>query len=305
MNKVIYSPLKINEITSIYIKHIINMLNQIHVSENMNTPITFGFELFYYLKKTIKLTIYFEQMLLEKNSLINDYSNPDVYIQDITNINNLNNCVVNIINKTLWTHSDIIINYSCVNSIISSIINDKTLKRTVVYIPPLFYDFNPFTSDRDINIITTGSFNIKKRSEFIDKMYKNNLPLLNINHSYSLESDLNLYKNTKILINIHVTDSHLTFEELRCLPALLCGVLVISEDSPMKEFIPYKDFIIWVPIGEIIEKTKEVLDNYKEYYNKIFINSNIGTVFKEMKTNSTKSLIHCLKQYDILYNNME
>jgi hypothetical protein len=70
----------------------------------------------------------------------------------------------------------------------------------------------------------------------------------------------------------------------------------------MKEFIPYKDFIIWSPIGSIIEKTKEVLGNYEEYYNKIFISSNIDTVFKEMKKQSTSSLIYCLKQYDNYYN---
>jgi hypothetical protein len=136
-------------------------------------------------------------------------------------------------------------------------------------------------------------------------MYKNNIPLLNINHSYSLESDLNLYKNTKILINVHATDYDLTFEELRCLPALLCGVLVISEDSPLKEFIPYKDFIIWAPIDGIIEKTKQVLNNYETYYNAIFINSNIDAVFKEMKTRSTHSLMNCLKQYENHYNDME
>ena len=55
----------------------------------------------------------------------------------------------------------------------------------------------------------------------------------------------------------------------------------------------------------MVEKTKEVLNNYESYYNAIFINSNIDEIFKKMKTNSTESLTNCLKKYDNAYNNIE
>jgi hypothetical protein len=84
-----------------------------------------------------------------------------------------------------------------------------------------------------------------------------------------------LYHNTKVLINIHQTNHHHTFEEQRCLPALLCVTLVISEQSPLSELIPYKDFIIWSSYEKIIEKTEEVLKNYDFYFKKIFKNASV------------------------------
>jgi hypothetical protein len=51
--------------------------------------------------------------------------------------------------------------------------------------------------------------------------------------------------NNYDLIKIHQHDDYNTCEELRILPALLSNVIVISEVSPLIEYIPYKDHIIW------------------------------------------------------------
>ena len=72
------------------------------------------------------------------------------------------------------------------------------------------------------------------------------------------------------MINIHQTDSHHTFEELRVLPALQCGVIVISESSPLIELIPYSDYVIWCPYDQIIDKANEVLNNYESFRSEIF-----------------------------------
>lgn len=48
------------------------------------------------------------------------------------------------------------------------------------------------------------------------------------------------------------------------------GTLVVSEKSPLNNLIPYNDLIIWSVIDNIIDKSKEVIQNYDYYFNKIF-----------------------------------
>ena len=99
---------------------------------------------------------------------------------------------------------------------------------------------------------------------------------------------INESQKNKILINVHQTDHHHTFEELRVLPALLNGVIIISEDVPLKDKIPYNEFIIWSDYDKIVDKVKEVYENYEFYYNKIFVNSNLSEILMSMTENNHK-----------------
>ncbi len=92
------------------------------------------------------------------------------------------------------------------------------------------------------------------------------------------------------MINIHQTDHHDTFEELRCLPALLCGCIIISEDSPLKEHIPYNKYIIWTTYDRIIETVTDVLNNYEVYWDNIFKYSNLEQVLNEMNSSCVKNI---------------
>jgi hypothetical protein len=92
-----------------------------------------------------------------------------------------------------------------------------------------------------------------------------------------------VYKNSKVLVNVHQTDHHHTFEELRVLPALLNGVIVVSEDVPLKEKIPYSDYIVWASYDNIAQTVKDVSNNYEYYFNKIFTNSKLMECIKKMQ----------------------
>jgi len=85
-----------------------------------------------------------------------------------------------------------------------------------------------------------------------------------------------LLETTKILINVHRTESEITLEELRVLPALMQKVLVVSEVSPLTELVPFGAMIILATYDNIVQKTKEVLDNYDTYYSQIFTEQNIN-----------------------------
>ena len=111
----------------------------------------------------------------------------------------------------------------------------------------------------------------------------------NICDCFESEKLKELYKNTKILINVHQTEHHDTLEELRILPALLCGVIVISEYSPLYKEVPYYDYIVWSSYENMIPTVKDVLNNYESYYNKIFGNSKLKE-FTELRVDDYNAL---------------
>ena len=71
------------------------------------------------------------------------------------------------------------------------------------------------------------------------------------------------------------------------IPALQNGVIVVSETSPLSNLIPYNNLIIWTDYDNIIEKTKEVLENYEEYHKNIFTEKNIDILYKMDNENKT------------------
>lgn len=169
---------------------------------------------------------------------------------------------------------DIVIDYSLPNmfNIKSCGIMDYIYDK-MVYIAPSLYKYNSFASHNYRPYDTLTSFyntEIPRRAELLrelrDEINRNHL---NVFDCYG-ETLRQVYKKTKIMVNIRQTDIHHTFEELRALPALQCGVLVISETCPLTELIPYSDYIIWCPRNKIIETTRDVLNNYEHYRYEIF-----------------------------------
>ena len=143
------------------------------------------------------------------------------------------------------------------------------------YISPAIYKSVTTSTNLKTNIITLLNVSPRRQTIITELSQLDNY--MNRDDCYDKElSDLLLH--SKILINIHRSDDENTFEELRVLPALMNKVLVISEISPLTEMVPYNPLIIWVTYENMIEKTKEVLENYEEYYNKIFTRENINVL---------------------------
>ena len=149
-----------------------------------------------------------------------------------------------------------------------------------IYLAPILYEtLHINTNNRNIQSLTTFiNINEPRRKKLLENIKKFNLSHSNINNCFDKIKLQELYQNTKVLINIHQTPHHDTFEELRCLPALQNGVIVVSEKSPLSHLVPYNELIIWTDYYNIINKTKEVLENYEEYYDKIFTKKNIDTL---------------------------
>ena len=223
--------------------------------------------------KTIKININFEHTIVKNGGRDVPNNTPYGNIKDDNN----NNYLVRIDKYNKLNNSDIIIDYSIPNIKNCEFIN-AFLNRHI-YIASSIYELNFIKENRNILTLTTFiNTNEPYRSKLLTDIHSKNIPHVNVNNCFEKNDLQNLYKNTKILINIHQTPHHHTFEELRVLPALELGVIVICEKSPLVELIPYHDYIIWSSYENILDKTIEVLNNYDYYHNLIFSNNKINTL---------------------------
>ena len=263
-----------------YYQYIVSLLKLIINKNNLSINIILGDQdyNFHNENKTIKIDINYEHTLVKKNGrgfqphtqvgkII--YDQTKHYFVLIGKFNQLNSC-------------DIVIDYSIPNifNVKESELFDDFSKKHI-YIAPSLYKKNIENRERTINSLSTFiNVNEPRRKVLLEKISKSNLNHINRNNCFEAHVLEEVYQNTKILINIHQTPHHDTFEELRCLPALQNGVIVVAEKSPLNHLIPYNDLIIWSDYDNIIEKTAEVLKNYDDYFKKIFTNKNIELLYK-------------------------
>ena len=156
--------------------------------------------------------------------------------------------LVRIGNLDYFRKIDGIIEYSLPNiANIKSIDNYKDIVDKIIYVAPTLYDNVDYgeLDKRDRDCITMFS-NIyeQRRYNILCYLLKSGINVENINGVFDKNELRNIYHQTKIMINVHQTDHHDTFEELRIIPAVMSGVLIISENVPLKEIIPYSEYIM-------------------------------------------------------------
>ena len=134
------------------------------------------------------------------------------------------------------------------------------------YIAPLIYETDRLENNERSGVFTLFSLG----SSFRREVFHKSTGIENISGVFCPAKLAELYYNKAIMVNIHQTDHHHTFEELRVLPALSQGVVVVSEDSPLKEHIPYSDSIVWSSLEDMNEVVLDVERNYQSYRAKLF-----------------------------------
>lgn len=281
-----------------YYQNIVEIIKKILEDyEDLKININFSNELvdFNNTNKNIRINFNYEHTLVKtggrdtKNAIIGNIKDEDnrSYLVRIENFDELNK-------------ADIIIDYSIPNIYNireSRLFNDFSKK--MIYVSSSLYDtLCNNKSNRNIQCLTTFiDTNQPRRKELLKEIERKEIMHTNINHCFDKDELRKIYENTKILINIHQTEHHQTFEELRVLPALQSGVVVICENSPLSELVPYHEYIIWSHYDNILDKAKEVLFNYDYYYDLIFAknttyklhemnNNNYNTLYKSILENS-------------------
>lgn len=192
--------------------------------------------------------------------------------------------LIRVDNFNYYNSIDYIIEYSLPNiyNLSTNDIFEEYLNKNI-YIAPLLFAPN-FTSLTRKNIITMFTDNSNcRRSEILNCLKQLSVEFTSVSNCYTNDCLYDIYKDSKILVNVHQTDHHHTFEELRVLPALLSGVIIVSEDVPLKEKIPYSDYIVWSSYDNIAQTVKDVSDNYEYYFNKIFSDTELIECIKSMQ----------------------
>lgn len=197
--------------------------------------------------------------------------------------------------------SDLIIEYSQPNfyHMKSSHLLPPVIEEKVVYVPSLQYTYIVEENDnrdnsnpnRPLNIISTCSKIVGRRQQAFKMLEGKGIKVTNFRNLSQAEDLMRVFSTAKIVLNIHQTDYHHTAEEFRLLPALLCGAVVVSEDVPLRETIPYQRYIIWTNLTSFPNTLKDITNNYQAYYDRIHgLQSELKRIFREMKEDSLKSL---------------
>lgn len=168
--------------------------------------------------------------------------------------------------------------------------------RRVVHIAPLLYDLAPRQAVRSRAAITLFADTAQpRRDRFLRAARAAGLPLRNVRRTFDAARLRALYRDTRVLVNVHQTDHHDTLEELRILPALLCGVVVVSEDVPLRETVPYAGFIVWAPYGRLVETVRDVLERYEHYRHAMFDGPALREIVAQMQRDNVAGIASALR----------
>jgi hypothetical protein len=182
-------------------------------------------------------------------------------------------------NIDILERADIIVQYTMPNLLYARTSERYShLAKKMIYIPPLLIipPYNHENHHRSHHVIMTCMClhpeNRPRRFQLFEELKARQVPIENVNHLRTFNALHDFMMDTKILVNVHQTDFHHSFEEFRCLPALLCRVIIISERPPLWETIPFHSFIIWCSYEEIADTVEYVLANYDSVYEEMFVN---------------------------------
>jgi hypothetical protein len=247
-----------------YHNFILDLLKDFLIQTNQNFSVNFGCD----EKKDINLYFQYEHTIVkEKNNLICKIHNYE-YLNQLDYVFEYSNCNVSHIKK-----SDV----------------DETYKKKLIYVPPLLYKNDIEKKVRSKNIITIHNSSPRRnlKHQEISMDYFHNVAGYNIFSKEKIKEVLDEYK---ILVNIHQIDHHITLEELRVLPALLTGILVVSENVPYKEEVPYNNHIVWFDYDNMKEVIEDVISNYDFYRIKYLtgLSDTIDRMEKNLRENINK-----------------
>jgi hypothetical protein len=217
---------------------------------------------------TVKLDIQSEHTLVK----LGGRSVDEIIYGDINLLDGDGKYLIRVPNYKYYSQLDGTIEYSMpniVNLSTNPLFADYLSK--AIYIAPTIYDTPDFQQKEKVDTITLISSNHSdRRSRFFQDMQTKKLEVTNVQNVFDRYSLKRLYDRSRIMVNLHQTDHHHTFEELRVLPALFNGTIIVAEDVPLKHTIPYADSIVWSSYNDLAETVRDVQNNYEWYFKRIF-----------------------------------
>lgn len=93
----------------------------------------------------------------------------------------------------------------------------------------------------------------------------------------------NILFRTKVLANVHYREKDYNIlEEIRITRCILNKIIVVSEYSLEYDKYPLSKYVLFTEYENMVNKIQDVLDNYEEYYKKIYENFDIVSIEQEL-----------------------
>ncbi|MBI5110823.1 MAG: hypothetical protein HZA68_02495 [Rhodovulum sp.] len=179
--------------------------------------------------------------------------------------------LVRVVNPEFYETADIVVEYNVpniVNLATSGIFPDAILRK-IVYAPSLPFAYAA-KRDRPIDVLTNlNNVAEPRRAPIVAALTARFPGYRNVTGVFDRPGLERLYSSAKVIVNPHQTAHHHAIEEFRVLPALSRGCIVVSEDVPLRERLPYHEFVVWCRHETIVETTAAVLADYDAVFARI------------------------------------
>lgn len=167
----------------------------------------------------------------------------------------------------------------------------------VVPLAPLLFDADFSVARRNWPIMTLfGDADEGRRGRFLHAARAAGLPIRNRKRCFEPGQLRQAFRQCRILVNVRRSDHHDTLEELRVLPALLCGVVVVSEDVPLRETIPYQRFVVWSRYEDLPATVARVHADYAAWHTRIFGDPALIDILQAMRARNLAAVEQALAQ---------
>lgn len=166
----------------------------------------------------------------------------------------------------------------------------NNIYKNIYLLPPYFKVENIDINDKNIDILTIA--NNSYRINYINKINNKNIKI--IENCYGIERD-DYFKRTKIYINIHGSENHNTMEMIRLVNLIMNKVIILTQGSIHSNLLFFKKYLyIYNDPKEYNVLINDILENYNEYYNRIYKNFDENIYYNYIK-----------KNIDIIINNKQ
>jgi hypothetical protein len=195
---------------------------------------------------------------------------------------------VRIVGLEAYSHFDVIVEYNQPNieNMRMSGYFAHVLPR-VVYIPPLFFDeFQPGLHQNTtvgprrrtspyIEVLALMSNVSPRRKAAIERMRDLGLNVSVISNITGRIALSRLLLRTMVLVDMRLKADYQTVNELRLLPALQRGVVVVSETTPLLDSVAWRDYILWTHYDHLAVTVWEAVTNYDHHWATLYGTSSL------------------------------
>jgi hypothetical protein len=243
---------------------------------------------FYYKEYEIKINIHYINSLdfnIDNLFILNNEYDKIFYSGDISIFNSIYYKYYNLYEKFYYINIEQLSKESyflMLRNIDTSVKIIDYSEENIVYLnelyenylyPPFFKNFNIDISNKYIDVLSIVNNNYRKdiyNNIILDKKYNK----IGVDNIYGFDRD-EMFNKTKIYINIHSSEEHQTMELIRINNLIMRKVIVISQESVNSNLLFFKDYIInFNSIENLNIIIDDILNNYSNYYYKIYNNFN-------------------------------